>query len=297
MADPHLKLIATLAGHSSEVLALAAAPGVLASASRDRTARLWSLPGGEPLALLEGHRGAVHGAAWLPDGAALATASADMTVRLWAKRGSAWQAAATYTGHLGAVEAVAAAPDGATLAAGWNMWSYGHITLWDVLSGAERTALQTAHGQLVFGLAFAPHADRLAAALAAGFVGLWDAGQPAGLIRAHGEAVRAVAWSPDGDMLATAGSDGALRLWSMPDGEPLATLKGHEGAVFDAAFSPDGALLASAGQEGALRLWDVAARRAVGVTQAAGPLRALAWTGGATLAAGGGQGTIGLWEV
>ena len=57
---------------------------MLATASADRTVRLWSLsePTAEPR-VLRGHEGTVSGVAFSPDGQMLATASADKTVRLW----------------------------------------------------------------------------------------------------------------------------------------------------------------------------------------------------------------------
>ena len=57
---------------------------MLATASADKTVRLWSLsnPTAEPQ-VLRGHDSTVHGVAFSPDGQRLATASADDTVRLW----------------------------------------------------------------------------------------------------------------------------------------------------------------------------------------------------------------------
>ena len=60
---------------------------MLATASADKTVRLWSLreATAEPR-ILRGHEGTVHGVAFSPDGQVLATASADKTVRLWSLR-------------------------------------------------------------------------------------------------------------------------------------------------------------------------------------------------------------------
>ena len=57
---------------------------LLATASGDRTVRLWDVATGQPHgAPLTGHTDAVLGVAFSPDGRLLATASADQTVRLW----------------------------------------------------------------------------------------------------------------------------------------------------------------------------------------------------------------------
>ena len=55
----------------------------LATASNDRTVRVWDLESGERLAELRGHTERVWDVAWSADGQLLATASNDFTARLW----------------------------------------------------------------------------------------------------------------------------------------------------------------------------------------------------------------------
>jgi hypothetical protein len=56
---------------------------ILASASADKTVRLWDVASRQPLATLSGHENIVWSVAFSPDGKVLASASADNTVRLW----------------------------------------------------------------------------------------------------------------------------------------------------------------------------------------------------------------------
>ena len=56
---------------------------LLATASGDKTARLWDPATGDCLRTLTGHAGDVFGVAFSPDGHLLATASSDKTARLW----------------------------------------------------------------------------------------------------------------------------------------------------------------------------------------------------------------------
>ncbi len=293
--------LALFEGHTNYVHSVAFSPDrtILASASSDKTVRIWNLSTGEIQKVLNGHTSDVWSVAFSPNNMVLASGGDD-AVRFWDPR----------TGNILGVAEIPArsikfSPDGTILSAfSWNglylldTTTYGvmhvlngvsiplsafnmafspggetlaivegdHIGLWNIQSGERETVLETNAPFELASVAFSP--DGLFVASGGGYsdgtIRLWDLTTDTLKISlgGHKNDIYSVVFSPSAAILVSGGKDGAIKLWNVGTGEPLQRLANYS-ATLDVAFSSDGSILASGGSDGVVRLWGVAECRVI----------------------------------
>ncbi len=292
------RLLATLTGHTDWVTSVAFSPDgtLVASASRDRTVKLWEPATGKCLKTFQGHLGWAECVAFSPDGKRLASASMDGTVRVWDVETA--RCLATLDHRRIQVRALAFPPDGKCLVSGADD---GLIRFWDVAAEkCLKTMTDPADRMQVQFLAFSADGKRILTCGNDGTVRLWDAAAGTCLRKLSvltpeswcvgfspdgqrmlsvgndlgvrvwsadtGAALkvlptptvnRGVALSPDGRWIAASGWHGWLHFWDAATYEPLESLRGHQADIFKLAFSPDSKRLASAGFDSLAKVWEL----------------------------------------
>ena len=248
-----------LEGHDKDVTSVSFSPDskTLASASFDKTIKLWNVETGEEIRTLKGHNILVSSVSFSPDGEKLVSGGGDSIIKLWdIKTGEVIH---TLKGHNDLVYDVSFSPDGNTLASA----SFDEtIKLWNVKTGQVRLTLKGHHG-FVSSVSFRSDGKILASGSGDGTIKLWDVGIGKEIRTLNNNnGVDCVTFSPDGKILAS-GSYKTVKLWNVETGKEISTLEGHDDDVRSVSFSPDGKILASAGKDKMIKLWNIETRKLI----------------------------------
>jgi WD40 repeat protein/transcriptional regulator with XRE-family HTH domain len=272
----------------------------IATASQDKTTKVWDSRSGKLLLTLVGHSDSVNSVSYSPDGNYIATASDDHTAKVW--DAATGNALLILKGHTDAVDHIVFSPDGLRLVTA----SYdGTAKIWDATSGKELITF-SAHEDIVWDVVFSPDGNLVASSGKDGNVRLWDSHSGKELftlpVGHNATILLSVAFSQDGSRLAV-GSDNVFNrviVWDANTGQVvLQGDMGYSGTPFDLVFSPDGKLGATAGENQKVNVWDAISGKVLFTLAGhTGTINCLAFSpDGKYMATASDDGTTRIWEV
>lgn len=216
-------LIVELRGHTDEIKGICFSQDgrFLATASEDKTARVWNLPSGDLVGRPMLHDYPVLKVAFSPDAQRLATADAT-ELGEWRGLVHTWDALTSR--EIGSPIRIARRAFGLTF-----QKRNGQRLLAGDGEGTVMVLEAETHSPVYPGLAL------------------------------ENDVLTCWAFSPDGLRLATGDRGGSARVWDLETGEALTPLLQHSDGVRSVHFGPDGDRLITTSNEGVIKLWDLAA--------------------------------------
>ncbi|KAG6990367.1 hypothetical protein FOFC_02442 [Fusarium oxysporum] len=244
----------TLEGHSREVNSVVFSHDSkkVASASNDKTIRIWNAETGECERELKGHSREVNSVVFSHDSKKVASGSYDKTIRIW--NAETGECERVLKGHGHRVTSVVFSHDSKKVASGSIDKT---IRIWNAETGECERELK-GHSDWVSSVVFSHDSKKVASGSNDKTIRIWNAetGECERVLKGHSGSVISVVFSHDSKKVASASHDKTVRIWNAETGECERVLKGHSREVNSVVFSHDSKKVASGSIDKTIRIWN-----------------------------------------
>lgn len=288
--------VGLLKGHTASVnqLAMSADGQILASASNDRTIRLWNAKEGTPIFTFFGTK-EVNTVAIDLENNLLVGGDFEGTITSWnldSKTLRKTTSNRSFSGiHGGIVFAIDLCSKQRTIVSGS---SDGSIKIWDRICGDLKQILN-GHTDAVRSVKISQNGKFMVSGSVDGTARIWslERHKPLRILTGHSGWVTAVDVSGDDRTIATGSTDGTVKIWNLQTGELRQTLTGHSSAVFSVAIAPGSNTIASASRN-EVKIWNL--QTGEYIQDIAGNYPVIFGSDGYTLVAGDLQNRLRIWQ-
>jgi WD40 repeat protein len=244
--------------HLCDVHAVGFADGdkKLLARSEASVIRIWDIPSGRLLSILNDQGEKLESAYFSADGTRALLVHRSGPNELWdTVNGRKLSDVAT-----GDIQQIEFTPDSQTFAIADS--EHG-VSIWDSFTGTQwEYFAKPSSASALNSLRFSSSGDQLIATYDDGSAVSWNA-QTGDVFQPIRGGATSVAFAPDGQSLAVGNDRGQVAIHRFSDGHTLHRFEAHASRVRALAFAPSGQLLASTGNDGICNLWDVDTRQRI----------------------------------
>jgi WD40 repeat protein len=275
------KARAHIVGHTGYIRDLVFSPdsALVATASYDRSVRIWDAATGAGLQTFMAHQNRVNGLSFSADGCTLASVSLDKTLRVWSVAAGAWHRRLSEvpcdgrprdpSGSLGSLNSGSFSRDGTFLA---TASADGKARVWDTRAGSLVQTLDRTVN--VLAADFDPSGRYLALGEGSTVASRkpselsiieWRTGRVVGSVEVKGRA-RTAKFSPDGRHALAASGDGTARVFRFDEATGLKEerlLRHGSKPVTSASWNPDGRRIVTTSDDKKVCIWRIEADQAI----------------------------------
>jgi len=250
------KQICRLIGHDGYIYKASFSPDRkhVATASYDRTARIWDINTGELKSILTDNSGRVINTKFFNNGKRIITVSGDNKSCIW--QVETGLLLYTLNGHKDDITCIDLSPNNQNIVTGSKDQT---VRIWSLPDAGKQRYNLSAHKKIITSFCYSNNDKYISTASNDKTVRIWDykQGKEIQEFKGHNGYVLFSTFSADGKNLISVSDDNTARIWSIEQKKLLYTLKGHLKSVISADFSPDSRYVITGSNDKSVRKWSV----------------------------------------